>query len=43
MWKVLTGIVANEIYAYMENRDLFPVEQMGCKKKNKGYKTSVTY
>ena len=38
MWKVLTGIVANEIYAYMEDRDLFPVEQMGCKKKARGTK-----
>ena len=26
MWKVLTRAVANEIYAYMEARNLFPAE-----------------
>ena len=39
MWKVLTGIA--EIYAYMENRDLFAVEQMGCKKKARD--TNISY
>ena len=41
MWKVLTGIVADQIYTYMEERELFPDEQKGCKKKARGTKDQL--
>ena len=41
MRKVLTGIVADQIYTYMEERELFPHEQKGCKQKARGTKDQL--
>ena len=30
MWKLITGIVADEIYNHLEENDLLPEEQKGC-------------
>lgn len=38
MWKLLTGIVAEDIYCFMENENLFPEEQKGCRRKSRGTK-----
>ena len=35
-WKLLTGIVANEVYTFLEGNDLFPEEQKGCRRNSKG-------
>ena len=36
MWKLLTSILADEIYDYLENKMLLPEEQKGCRRKSKG-------
>ena len=33
MWKLMTGIVAEKIYNFLDVNDKLPVEQKGCKKK----------
>ena len=36
LWKLLTGILADEIYDYLEKKMLLPEEQKGCRRKSKG-------
>ena len=36
MWKLLTSILADEIYDYLEKKMLLPEEQKGCRRKSKG-------
>ena len=31
MWKLLTGIVTDEIYNHLEENDLLPEDQKGCR------------
>ena len=31
MWKLITGIVTDEIYNLLEENDLLPEEQKGCR------------
>ena len=40
MWKVMTGIIANSVYEYLEMYNLLPVEQKGCRR-NKRDKRST--
>ena len=35
MWKLLTGMISEEIYGYLDERNL-PAEQKGCSKKSRG-------
>ena len=35
-WKLLTGIIADEIYGFLENEGILPEEQKGCRRKSKG-------
>ena len=35
MWKLLTGIIANQIYAHLD-QELLPEEQKGCRKGSRG-------
>ena len=35
MWKLLTGILADEIYDYLEKKMLLPEEQKRCRRKSK--------
>ena len=35
MWKLLKGIVSEEIYCFMGNENLFPEEQKGCRRKTR--------
>ena len=39
MWKLLTGLIAEEMYDYFEQEQIFPEEQKGCrwKPQNKGF------
>ena len=36
VWKLMTGIVAEEIYSFMDESELLPEEQKGCKKDSRG-------
>ena len=36
MWKLLTGVVASQIYAHLDQEKLLPEEQKGCKKGSRG-------
>ena len=36
MWKILTGIIAEEVYTLLEERELLSEEQKGCRKGSKG-------
>ena len=35
IWKLLTGIISEDIYCFMENENLLP-EQKGCRRKSRG-------
>ena len=34
-WKLLTWIITDEIYGFLENKGLLPEEQKGCRRKSK--------
>ena len=36
MWKLLTGVIANQIYAHLDQEKLLPEEQKGCRKASRG-------
>ena len=38
MWKLLTDIVADEIYNHLEENDLLVEEQKGCRRNSRGTK-----
>ena len=41
MWKLLTGILAEELYTHLENSKLLPDEQKGCRKNSRGTKDQL--
>ena len=36
MWKFLTGVIAYQIYAHLDQETLLPEEQKGCRKASRG-------
>ena len=38
MWKLLTGVIADQIYAHLDQKKLLPEEQKGCRKGSRGTK-----
>ena len=36
MWKLLTGMIADQMYNYLETNNLLPEEQKGCRKRSEG-------
>ena len=36
MWKLLTGVIADQIYAHLDEEKLSPEEQKGCRKGSRG-------
>ena len=36
MWKLLTGMIAEDMYIHLEGRGILPEEQKGCKKGSRG-------
>ena len=36
VWKLLTGMISDEMYSFLEESNLLPEEQKGCRKGN-GY------
>ena len=41
MWKLITDIVAEEIYNYLEENDLLPKEQKGCRRNSRDTKDQL--
>ena len=41
MWKLFSGMLAEEIYEHLEGKNLFPHELKGCKKKSRGTKDKL--
>ena len=41
MWKLLTGILADSMYNFLEQNNIFPVEQKGCKRDSRGTKDQL--
>ena len=41
MWKLLTGIIAEEVYTYLERENPLPEEQKGCKRGSRGTKDQL--
>ena len=41
MWKILTGIIADEIYSHLDTNRILPVEQKGCRKSKRGSKDQL--
>ena len=40
-WKLLTGIISEDMYRFMENENLLPEEQKGCRRKSRGTKDQL--
>ena len=40
-WKLLTGIISEDMYCFMENENLLPEEQKGCRRKSRGTKDQL--
>ena len=36
LWKLLTGLIADQIYAHLDQQKLLPEEQKGCSKGSRG-------
>ena len=36
MWKLLTGVIADQIYAHLDQEKLLPEEQKGCREGSRG-------
>ena len=36
MWKLLTGVIEDQIYAHLDQEKLLPEEQKGCRKVSRG-------
>ena len=41
MWKLLTGIVAYEIYNHLEENDILLEEQKDCRRNSRGFKDQL--
>ena len=41
MWKLLTGVLAGQMYAFLDEHNKLPQEQKGCKKKGSGTKDQI--
>ena len=41
MWKVMTGIICDFIYTFLEENEMLPVEQKGCRSKSCGTKDQL--
>ena len=41
MWKLLTGVIAESMYGYLERNNILPEEQKGCRRKSRGTKDQL--
>ena len=35
IWKLLTGVIADQIYGHLDQQDLLSEEQKGCRKRSR--------
>ena len=42
MWKLLTGVIAEEMYNYLEREKILPEEQKGRKRGSRGTKDQLS-
>ena len=36
MWKLLSGVIPDQIYGHLDQQKLLPEEQKGCRKRSRG-------
>ena len=41
MWKLMTGMIAEKVYEFLDTNDILPVEQKGCRRKSRGTKDQL--
>ncbi|XP_063598714.1 uncharacterized protein LOC134775182 [Penaeus indicus] len=41
MWKLMTGIISNVLYEFLEDADKLPNEQKGCRRRSRGTKDQL--
>ena len=41
MWKLMTGMISNVLYGFLESTDKLPNEQKGCRKTRRGTKDQL--
>ena len=41
MWKLMTGVIADSVYKVLEESDILPTEQKGCRKLSRGMKDQL--
>ena len=41
MWKVLTGVISDDMYEYLDEEKLLPQEQKGCRRNSRGTKDQL--
>ena len=41
IWKLLTGIIAEELYSHLKNTNMLTWEQKGCRKGSRGTKDQL--
>ena len=41
LWKLLLGIISDDMYCFMENEHLLPEKQKGCRRENRGTKDQL--
>ena len=41
MWKLLTGVIADSLYEFLEYNEMLPFEQKGCKRGSRGTKDQL--
>ncbi|CAB3978867.1 Hypothetical predicted protein [Paramuricea clavata] len=41
MWKLMTGVIAESMYIFLEMNDVLPNEQKGCRRKTRGTKNQL--
>ena len=41
MWKLMIEIIADELYAYFERKNILPEDQKGCRKGSRGKKDQL--
>ena len=41
MWKVLTGIISEHLYSFLDEEKILPQEKKGCKRNSRGTKNEA--
>ena len=41
MWELMTGIIAESMYTFMDTENILPEEQKGCRRRSRGTKDQL--